>query len=274
MADYDPVYLSLDDKPNAILEAMAELVAQRNQVTAQNQRRRRLPWLFLVAGPVLIALDYVVGFDVCFFGIAGVAALVAAVVMWFVTRRSRVQQLSPHYQTAREVIDTLRDDLHPKGTFFGQIDLTGARQPAKLSREGTNALGFKMHYYRDEWLGLKAKLYDGNRLRVSAIERTKERLGYYRRGTISGKQKWKPPKLASGQEIKVRVSVNPAAYEIVPQPEVRTGARVGVYTIESVDTTGGIVTLVAAAPAGFIVPADILQVLKTTYSLLHRKDLA
>ncbi len=274
MAEYDPVYLSLDDKPDAILTAMAGLLAQHDQVTVQNKRRQRLPWLFLITGLVLIGLDYLIGYGVCIFGVAGVAAVVAAVVTWWVARRSRVQQLSPHYQTAREVIYTLRDDLHPKGTFFGQLDLTGARQPAKLSREGTNALGLKVHYYRDEWLGLKAKLYDGNMLRLSAIERTKERLGYYRRGTISGKQKWKAPKLASGQEIKVRVSVNPAAYDIVPQPALQTGARLGVYTIETLDTTGGIVTLVAAAPAGFIAPADVLHVLKTTYSLLHRKDLA
>ena len=274
MAEYDPVYLSLDDKPDAILEAMAGLVTQHDQVTAQNQRRRRLPWLFLVIGVVLIGLDYAVGFDARIFGVAGAAALVAAVVTWFVARRSRVQNISPHYGTAREVIHTLRDDLHPKGTFFGQIDLTGARQPQKLSREGTNVLGLKVHYYRDEWLGLKAKLYDGNMLRFSAIERTKERLGYYKQGSISGKQKWKPPKLASGQEIKVRISVNPEAYEVVPRADVSAGTRVGVYTIDELDTTGGIVTLLASAPAGVVGSGDILAVLKTTYSLLQRKGVA
>lgn len=274
MAEYDPIYLSLDDKPDAILDAMAGLVVQHDQVTVQNQRRRRLPWLFLVAGLVLIGLDYLVGFSACIFGVVGVGAVVAAVVTWFVARRSRVQQLSPQYQTAREVIHTLRDDLHPKGTFFGQLDLTGARQPSKLSREGNNALGLKVLYYRDEWLGLKAKLYDGSMLRFSAIERTKERAGYYKRGSISGKQKWKAPKLASGQEIKVRVSVNPEVYDIVARPEVRTGARVGAYTIDELDTTGGIVTLLASAPPGIVAPTDILGVLKTTYSLLQRKDLA
>lgn len=274
MAEYDPVYLALDDKPKAILDAMAGLVTRHDQVTVQNQRRRRLPWLFLGVGLALIGLDYLVGFGACIFGVAGAAALVAAVVTWFVARRSRVQRLSPHYQTAREVIDTLRDDVHPKSTFFGQLDLTGARQPSKLSREANNAFGLKVQYYRDEWLGLKAKLYDGNMLRVSAIERTKERVGYYKRGSISGKQKWKAPKVASGQEIKVRISVNPEVYDIRARPEVRTGIRLGAYTIDELDTTGGIVTVLASAPAGVVAPADVLSVLKTTYSLLQRKDLA
>lgn len=272
MAEYDPVYLALDNKPDAILDAMAGLVARRDRVSAQSQRRGRLPWIFLLAGLGLIGLDYVVQFGACIFGIAGVAALLAAVVTWFVARRGRMQQLSPHYQTARDVIYTLRDDLHPKGTFFGQLDLTGARQPGKLSREGTNALGMKVNYYRDEWFDLKAKLFDGNMLRFSAIEHTKERVGYYKRSS-SGKRKWKAPKIASGQELKVRVSVNPQAYDVISRPEVRSGLRVGAYTIAELDTTGGIVTLVASAPAGIIAPGDVLGVLKTAYSLLHRKDL-
>jgi hypothetical protein len=49
-------------------------------------------------------------------------------------------------------------------------------------------------HFRDEWLALEAKLYDGNILRVSAIQKSKKRKSYWKRSSISGKMKMKPEK--------------------------------------------------------------------------------
>ena len=126
-------------------------------------------------------------------------------------------------------------------------------------------------HYRDEWLSLKTKLYDGNMLRLSAVERVKVRKGYYKRSRISGKQKWKAPKVANGQELKVRVSVNPNVYDIAPGPAARPGTRVGHYTLTEFSTAGGIVDLSAAAPPGAVQAGDVLGVLRLAYDSLKRK---
>ncbi|QLQ07048.1 MAG: hypothetical protein HZY76_14050 [Anaerolineae bacterium] len=87
MAEYDPVYLALDNKPDAILDAMAGLVASRPGQRAEPATGA--PAVDLPAGwPGVDWADYVVQFGACIFGIAGVAALLAAVVTWFVARRA------------------------------------------------------------------------------------------------------------------------------------------------------------------------------------------
>jgi hypothetical protein len=178
---------------------------------------------------------------------------------------------APNYATAREIIYTLRDDLDPKRNFFGQLDLTGAQQVSKLHHEAPNQLGLTVQYYRDEWLGLKTKLYDGNMLRLSAVERVKVRVGFHKRSR-SGKQKWKPPKVATGQELKVRISVNPQVYELSFRPSARVGAAVGAYAITALNASNGIVEIVANTPATAVQSADVLGVLRLAYDMLKRKD--
>lgn len=271
MPNTDPIYISINEKPLAILRAMDSLKSRQDQQAAAVSRRSRLPgWLFL-AGLPLIALDWLLGYNFLTFTLVAVGLWVAAAWMVVSLRRSRPGgPFPPHFAAAREVVHTLRDDPDPKRPLFGHLDLTGAQLPAKRFREGQNARGQAMEYYRDEWLSLKGKLYDGNMLRLSAIERVKVRKSYWKR-SMSGKSKLKAAKVATGQQLKVRLSVNPKVYEITQNSRAVPGTRVGRYTLVEIDTTGGMVDLTAEYGAGNVGAADILSVLRVVYEHLSRK---
>jgi hypothetical protein len=166
----------------------------------------------------------------------------------------------------------LRDDLKPGGTFNGHLDLTGAMLKTKVAREAKDSRDRTTQFFRDEWLSLKAKLYDGNILRVSAIQRTKQRQPYWKRSSISGKMKQKPAKFkGSEQQLKVRIAVNPEVYKIVSNSTFRQGANIGKYTIAQLATDGGIINAVARAPFDEVETEQILGFIKSAYSLLERK---
>lgn len=269
----DAIFISLNDRPIAVVRAMDGIVNRSHEYEAFAARWRWLAPTLLMAGFVFLALDLILGFGSSLFIFAAAGTWIGAFVAWRALRRARPRtQFGPHFQATREVVHTLRDDVHPRRTLFGHLDLTGWGQKSKIAREAPDRLGRKVVYYRDEWLSLKTKLYDGNMLRVSAIERVKQRAGYYKRGRISGKQKWKPPVMKGDrQELKVRVSVNPDVYTIVPDSPTRAGARIGAYAIDHLDTSGGIITLSATSPMSRISPDDILGVLRATYAVLQRK---
>ncbi len=273
MPTFDPIYLSINNRSRAVLATMDELRARYNQQKQATRKRRWLPAVMLLAGLPFCSLDWLLGYDGLLFTFVGIGCVVAAIAVAGALRRRRIaNDLPPDYETARSIINTLRDDLDPKRNFFGHVDLTGAEQPSKLFREGSNALGLAVAWYRNEWLSLKTKLYDGNMLRLSAVERVKVRKGYYKRSRISGKNKWKQPKYKQLQELKVRLSVNPNIYDIKADPGRYVGQRVGQYTITMLDLRGGIVQLQATTSSSQVLSDDILSVLHLVYtSMLQRK---
>jgi hypothetical protein len=272
MANYDPIYLSLNDDPRDILTAMDDLVARRARATTTYQQRRWLPWALVLAGLVFLLLDFVLGYNSSLFMLVCIGWWIVAFVVWLALRRNRAGgSLAPEYQTAREVFYTLRDDVAPKKYFFGHLDLTGARQASKVARTAKNALGHNVSFYRDEWLSLKAKLYDGNMLRVSAIQRIKIRDSYTKRGS-SGKMKLKSALVKSDrQQLSVRLSVNPQVYDVATMRLLKPGARIGTYTIVQCTNDGGIVNVVASAATSPVTATDIVSVLHAVYEQLQRK---
>jgi hypothetical protein len=187
-------------------------------------------------------------------------------------KRSQVQAFPPQFNEFEKIVETLRDDLRPGSGFLGNLDLTGARQSSKVARAANDAAGRTTNYYRDQWINFKAKLFDGNILRVSGIQRLKERNGYWGRGKVSGKSKWKPAKFkGSYQELKVRIAVNSEMYKIVPNSEIKVNDKIGEYTINAVDTAGGIVTVEASSPHETVSAESVLGVLKSAYGLLRLK---
>src|SRR5690606_19977363 len=179
---------------------------------------------------------------------------------------------SPRYKGLKEILHTLRDDLKPGTTFLGHLDLTGAMLPTKVARETKDTQSRTTQHFADQWLALKAKLYDGNILRVAANQKTKKRKSYWKRSRISGKMKMKPEKFkGSGQELKVRIVVNPEAYTIVPNNDFRKGKNIGKYTIAELDTEGGIINILAKSPFEEVEQDQILNFLKSSYSLLQRR---
>jgi hypothetical protein len=277
MPDYDPIYLTLNEKPRAILRGMTDLVAKQEQIEEDRHRRRWIPLLLFLAGIPFILVDVLftmAGYSMCVFSLVAAACWIAALVSFIVLRRARAMQFPPLYDTTREIIHTLRDDVNPKRTFFGHLDLTGSQLPDKLARESSDAVNRVTQHYRDEWLSLKAKLYDGNMLRLSAVKQVKNRKGYWKRGTISGKRKWKPDKYkGSRQVLKVRLSVNPQVYLIPDSSSFALGAGIGPYTITHFNASGGIIDFAGRYSGETASAGDILGVLRAIYDLLERKAL-
>ena len=271
MPTYEPIYLSLNDEARDIVAAMDDVVRRRDTTTTFYQKWRRVPLAFMGLGVFFCALDFVLGYSGALFILLAIGLSVCGVALWVVMRRSQMAQpFSPLYQATREVLYTLRDDVAPKKFFFGHLDLTGPTQKTKVLRTGTSQLGRQITFYRDEWLSLKVKLYDGNLLRVSAVERMKQRDSYWKR-SMSGKMKMKPAVVKDDRyQLKVRLSVNPQVYQIAPLT-LRAGHRIGQFTVDQLVNDGGILLLSATTHASPLAAQDLLDVLRAVYGQLQRK---
>jgi hypothetical protein len=267
---YDPVNIALDEQPAAILRAMDSLKVRGEEFEKRIAGHRKIPRLFFFAGLALIVMDFLFGYKGVMFQVAGGSLwLIALVLRVILPAKKPVANFAPGFKVTRSILHTLRDDLYPGRGLFGRLDLSGYEQKSKVAQKGTDALGREIVCYRDEWLSLRAKLYDGNMLRLSAIERVKIRKGYWKKGS-SGKSKWRGAQ-EKGREhqLKVRLAVNPETYAIENRQMVD---RVGNCAISAVDTSDGIITVLAGSgqtPPG---SADVLGVLKFTYGLLQRRS--
>ncbi|MEW5938507.1 MAG: hypothetical protein AB1750_02490 [Chloroflexota bacterium] len=273
---FSPIYLNFSNKPRAILESMDSLAAQANKVNATKARWSKGPKLLSWAGLFLILIEglfYLLGYTPsCAFVTGGVLLWVIAIYLSVKLKRAQVQAFPPQFKEFKQMVNTLRDDLRPGTGFIGNLDLTGARQSSKVARAANDARGRTTNYYRDQWLNFKAKMYDGNILRVSGIQRLKERNGYWGRGKVSGKSKWKPAKFkGSYQELKVRIAVNPEMYSIVRNAEIKSNAQVGEYTVNAVDAEAGLVTVLASSPKENVSAESVLGVMKFAYGMLKLK---
>lgn len=273
--EYTPVYLSIADDPDAVIQGMDKFVAEVQKTESAGDKWRWVPLLIFFVGLGLIAIDGLLllnGYSSFVFTVGGILLWIAALVMARSLRKSDSHDFSPRYTGTKQILYTLRDDLKPESSFLGHLDLTGAMLDTKIAREAKDTRDRTTQYFRDEWLALKAKLYDGNILRVSAIQKSKKRKSYWKRSQISGKMKMKPEKYkGSEQYLKVRIAVNPELYQIVPNQEFRQGVNIGKYTIAQLNTDGGIIDVTANSPFEEVEPELILSFLHSAYSLLQRK---
>lgn len=274
--DYLPVYISLADKPLSIMQGMERLKAEVHKTETAGDKWRWVPMIIFLIGCGLVVIDLLIDlfgyFSLVFTG-GGILLWIAAIVMARGLRKSDSPDFSPRYNGAKQILHTLRDDLKPDSTFLGHLDLTGALLPTKVARKAKDSQSRETEYFRDEWLALKAKLYDGSILRVSAIQKSKKRKSYWKRSRISGKMKSKPEKFkGTEQDLKVRIVPNPEVYTIArTSPTFRQGLNIGKYTISQLSTEGGMISFVASSPFDEVEHENILQVLRSAYSLLQRK---
>lgn len=273
--EYTPVYLSIADDPDAVIQGMDKFVVEVQKTESAGDRWRWVPMLIFSGGLGLMAVDGILlmmGYTSFVFMAGGIVLWVAALVMAHNLRKSDSHDFSPRYAGTKQILYTLRDDLKPDSSFLGHLDLTGAMLDTKVARETKDTRDRTTQYFRDEWLALKAKLYDGNVLRVSAIQKSKKRKSYWKRSSISGKMKLKPEKYkGAAQYLKVRIAVNPELYQIVPNQEFRQGVNIGKYTIAQLNTEGGIIDVTASSPFDEVESEHILNFLHCAYSLLQRK---
>ena len=273
--EFAPVYVSIADKPDAIIRGMNKFVTETQKTETSGDKWRWIPLMIFFAGIGLMLVDvllFLLGYTSFVFIAGGFMLWIAAIVMARSLRKSDILDFSPRYHGTREILHTLRDDLKPGTTFLGHLDLTGSMLQNKVARETQDAQNRTTQLFNDPWLSLKAKLYDGNVLRVTAMQKTKKRKSYWKRSRISGKSKLKPEKFkGSQQELKVRIVVNPEAYIIKPNNQFSLNKDVGKYKVEQLSTEGGMINIVAVSPFEEVGQTDILTFLKSAYSLLERK---
>lgn len=273
--EYTPVYLSIADDPNAVIQGMDRFVAEVQQTESVGDKWRWVPMIIFFGGLALMAIDGILllmGYTSFVFTAGGILLWIAALVMARSLRKSDSHDFSPRYTGMKQILQTLRDDLKPESSFLGHLDLTGAMLDTKVARETKDTQDRTTQHFRDEWLALKAKLYDGNILRVSAIQKSKKRKSYWKRSRISGKMKMKPEKYKGAEQyLKVRIAVNPELYQIVPNKDFRQGVNIGKYTIAQLNTEGGIIDITANSPFEEVESEHILTFLHSAYSLLQRK---
>ena len=274
--DLLPVYLSLADKPESIIQGMQKFKAEAQKMETAGDKWRWVPMLIFFGGIGLILIDVVLwllGYSSFVFISGGFLLWIAAVVLARSLRKSDLHDFSPRYNGTKEILHTLRDDLRSNSGFLGHLDLTGALLPTKVARTAKDTQNRTTEYFRDEWLALKAKLYDGNILRISAIQKSKKRKSYWKTSRISGKSKLKPEKYkGSQQDLKVRIIVNPALYKIESSsPTFKQGLNIGKFTVSQLSTEGGIINFVANSPFDEVEHENILNILQSAYSLLKRK---
>lgn len=274
--DLLPVYISLADKPQSIIEGMDKLKADVQKTETAGDKWRWIPLIIFFGGVGLIIIDLFfdfLGYFSIVFTAGGIALWIAAIVMARSLRKSDSQDFSPRYKGTKEILHTLRDDLRSNSSLLGHLDLTGALLPTKVARTAKDTQNRTTEYFRDEWLALKAKLYDGNILRISAIQKSKKRKSYWKTSRISGKSKLKPEKYkGSEQDLKVRIVVNPELYKIESSsPTFKQGLNIGKFTISQLSTEGGIINFVANSPFDEVEHENILSILQSAYTLLKRK---
>lgn len=273
--DYTPVYISIADKPDSIMRGMDKFIKEVQKTESAGDKWRWIPMIIFIVGVGLVSIDGLLllfGYVSFIFTIGAICLWIAAFSMARSLRKSDSKDFSPRYFGTKEMLRTLRDDLKPGATFLGHLDLTGAMLQTKVARETKDTRDRTTQHFSDTWLSLKAKLYDGNILRVSATQKSKNRKSYWKRSRISGKMKMKPEKFKGAeQELKVRIVVNPDAYEIKPSPSFKTGQNIGKYTVAEINTDGGIINILAKSPFEDVEQEHILGFLKSAYSLLQRK---
>jgi hypothetical protein len=188
-----------------------------------------------------------------------IAALVSIILLK--RRQPTGKEFGPKFDLARTVFETIKDDLAPKRTLIGWLDLTGP-QASKVIRSHTSGSSMPVNYYRDEWLKMKLVLYDGNVMRVSALERIKARLGRWKR-----KGRWKPGSSVSRNELRVALTVNREAYQVLP---LQAG-QLGRFVIDARESNDGRIVLNARTdtPIG---AEDILWALRYAYAHLKPRE--
>jgi len=272
--EFAPLYVSIADKPDSIIRGINKFIAETRRTEKAGDRWSWIPMLIFLTGFGMMLIDvalFLFGFKSFIFVIGGFLLWIAGIVLSRKIRKSDTLDFPPRLSGVKELLHTLRDDLKPGSTFLGHLDLTGSMLDTKVARQTSDTRERVTQLFSDQWLSLKAKLYDGNILRISATQKTKRRKQYWKR-SISGKMKMKPAKLkGSEQELKVRIVVNPQAYDIQPSPTFRQGQNIGKFTIAALDTNGGMINILAKSPFAEVEHEHILNFLKSAYSLLQRK---
>lgn len=263
------IFMDFNQSPREIVAVMEQTRQQTRQFTQQQKRARWLLNLLIPAGALFWLIDFLVGYNQLTFSLVAYTMWLLFIVGRILLRRyGRLPAFDARYELTQSLFETLKDDVSPKRTLLGWLDLTGAEQKEKKVRSKQSPSGRPVSYYRDEWLRLKGRLYDGNVLRLSLVEARKVREGYSKRGQISGKMKWKPGSSQSRYQLQLSISASPDVYQVRPfDPAVRTVPH-SRFVIQAAEGVNGRITVKAESGASYDA-WDVLNLLRFSYDHLQ-----
>lgn len=258
------LFMDFNQSPREIVRVMDETRQNVEEFRARQRRRRRLLWLAFPLGLPFVLADVLLGFNICTFSLVALVlwlgAFAGLIMAW---RGANLPQLGSRFDLSRTIFETLKDDVLPKRTMVGWLDLTGALQESKQIRQRTSALGQPIIYYHDEWLRLKTSLYDGNVLRLVVADRVKARQGFWKRGR-SGKRKYRSGSSQSECRLEMSISVDAGKYKVLPFKAASGAIPNTRLVIRQAEAGQGRVVLSAAGPPEFDA-WDILNALRFGY---------
>jgi hypothetical protein len=266
------VFFDFNHAPRDIIHLMDEVKQREQAFQSQRKRRQLVAWLCFPVGLVFLVLDVALGYNVCTFTLVTIALWITGIAALLWLRRQRTAQFDSRYDLTCQMFDVLKDDVAGEQTLVGWLDLTGAQQESKIIRQATSASGQPIMYYLDEWLRMKTRLYDGSVLRASLFKRVKARQGYYKRGSISGKMKWRAGSVQDMHRLRITVSTDPDTYTI--QPVTHQGAIPNSrFVLEEAEVAGGQLRLGAATLDHFDA-WDVLNAMHFAYDHLQARQAA
>src|SRR6185295_9027314 len=112
--DYLPIYITLADKPQSIMQGMDKLKIEVQKTEKAGDKWRWIPMFIFLAGVGLMMIDgllLLLGYTSFIFITGGVMLWIAAIVMARGLRKSDSQDFSPRYNGLKNILHTLRDDL-------------------------------------------------------------------------------------------------------------------------------------------------------------------
>ena len=265
------VFMDFNQVPAEIVQVMDMAKAEAQQFTVINGRlKRRLRWLYLF-GLLFVLLDWVLGYNFYTFTLVGAGLwLMALAGGRLIRRQGHPPRFGAKFDTTRTIIDTLEADVGPNRTMIGWLDLTGFNQESKEYRKKQSASGRPIIYYRDEWLRMKAKLYDSNVLRVSLIEKVKDRKGFYKR-SMSGKMKWKVGSTDKQHQLSVTISLNPETHTTSPFDYGQVKIPNSRFIVDAALAENGRISLKATSNNDYDA-WDVLHAMKYSYEHVQPVD--
>jgi hypothetical protein len=260
------IFMDFNQSSREIVQVMDEAQQKAKVFNSQRKRRLMIFWLLFPAGIPFLCIDFAMGYNIFTFSLITVVLWGGGIIgLILAARLGKAPKFGPKFDMTRSIFETLKDDVSPKRTMVGWLDLTGAEQESKATQRKNSQSGQPIIYYRDEWLRLKTRLYDGNVLRLSLIERVKARQGYWKRSR-SGKYKWRGGSSQNEHQLKFAVSAAPGMYEIQP---IAVGTTIpnSRFVVQQAETGEGRVVLNAATSASYDA-WDVLSAMRFGYEHL------
>lgn len=214
-----------NELPEQIITAWGQVNPLLQERAATSKRFNQLGNQFIAAAVVILIGSFItlVMEQFVLAGIGGAAGLALLVIALGIFKpASRAADItSAHFdkrlKLGEQLLATLKLDMSPTKSVRGWLDLSESINENYIHSTGRSpSSGRPKTRYRHRWLQMAASLWDGTKLRLFITEDCKQRMGFYKRGSISGKMKLKPGSAASGQRVRVMLDFDPVRYQVDP----------------------------------------------------------